>query len=143
MKHSGKSLIASAFAALIFGNSAAFAGGSSTVGPGGPRFQYRCADAQQNIFVDIVSFPSDYSRLTISVQTMIPMTVHEDRKVNVVANLSAGSPKVFRGERFEVSILTTAPKFDGGKVLLNASLKDSTSWESTRALQLECEPVSQ
>lgn len=115
-----------------------FAGGSSVVGPGSPRFQFICEDAAKNIRVVVSRIWPDYDQDILSVQSSLPMNMFIEKNIRRSGGDRPGALLSLKGERFTLSILATSPQMRGGEIFVRAWLQDARSWEPNRRLELEC-----
>jgi hypothetical protein len=130
-----------AFALIVLTPFLTLAGGSSTVGPGSPHWEYKCNDASENVYVNVGRKYPKYDHDEISAQTTVPMTMTIEKEVQKLVTAKAGGPLVFQGAHLTLTLLATAPLFENGKAFVAGTLKDSSSWEPTRELELKCEVI--
>ncbi len=117
-------------------------GGGSSIGPGTPQVEFFCKDAIDNVEVLIGKLPPNYGE-QISVMTVVPIQQIDDLNVARIPGTAPGASLVFRGQRFEVSLIVDGPSFHGQSITIAGKLKDISRDKvgaEPRALGLSCEP---
>ena len=125
---------------FLISSANAFAGGSSTVGPGAPKWRYSCHDASRNLSVVLMRLWPAYDRDVISVHAVIPSAYASDGPVQEENPGIPGAPTRFVGRRFELSVSAAAPAYRDGRAFLAGSIADLGGDPSVK-IAVECEVV--
>jgi hypothetical protein len=130
-----KALLATVFSVLLASQAQAFAngGGSSVGSPPNPFYsEYTCHDGVGTMVQAGHTFPQNVEEIRVTPDNSDQVV---DSHVERVPGSMPGAPLVFRGERFELSIVVDGPHFNDGHVEFGATLEE----HGASSLELTCE----